>query len=262
MNTLDVGIIQLDTKWENPEENQKKIEEILSQNKCKLDLVVLPEMFLTGFSCENVDISQENSQKSLNWIKEFARSQKIHFMGSLKFRDQNNLIRNRLFLVAPDGETQHYDKRHLFPLSAERENLKAGDEINVFHLSNWKILPQICYDLRFPVWARNTTNYDVLINVANWPTTRRDAWKTLIRARAIENQAYSVGVNRIGRDAAGLTYTGDSIIIDPLGNEILQCGNIEGLFKVTLEKNSISEIRSTFPFLKDMDNFTLKVTHE
>lgn len=245
----------MDIAWENPQANQTKIENAIRDLPEKPDLFVVPEMFLTGFSCELSNLEKYQPEEPLAWLKKSASKTGVSLIGSLKITE-NSQLKNRLYLVEPDGNVQHYDKRHLFRLSAEAKNFAKGEDRPVFKFSGWKIFPQVCYDLRFPVWSRNKNEYDLLINVANWPASRRNHWRTLLTARAIENQAYVVGVNRVGKDGNGLEYSGDSLVLDPLGNILFDAEKREGAFVLTLDQKQLFEVREKFPFLQDQDQFS------
>lgn len=256
MKNLSVGVLQLNTEWEDPTSNKTKIEYILNAATTLPSLVILPEMFLTGFSCDsrvNADLNGIDSQK---WLSKLCLRYNIALIGSAKIVDDDGHLRNRLFLS--HGETiQYYDKRHLFPLSSESKNFTSGDQQKIFKLDSWSICPQICYDLRFPVWSRNSSKYDVLVNVANWPAKRKHAWQSLLIARAIENQAYVIGVNRTGIDANNLEYGGDSLIISPEGDILLDAKAEQGLLQASLSMAKLEQTRIAMPFLKDMDTFSL-----
>ena len=256
MRDLTVGFLQMDIAWESPDANKIKIEKALSEVTAKPDLFVLPEMCLTGFSCDLLNPELYLVGPQLNWLTHLASQQKTAILGSFKIFE-NSQFRNRLYLVTPDRQVQSYDKRHLFVLSSEAKNFNRGETRASFHLGEWKIFPQICYDLRFPVWSRNTDNYDLIINVANWPASRRHHWRTLLTARAIENQCFVLGVNRVGTDGNGLVHSGDSLVVDPLGQLLVDAEAREGFFTTTLSKASLLAIREKLPFLKDRDNFTL-----
>lgn len=258
MENLKIGIIQLNTDWENPESNKKKIETILKDNNCAVDLIILPEMFLTGFSCESSQNSNvDDGTSTQRWLITLSNKYNLAIAGSIKIKDNANKLRNRFFFCSGYDSVQYYDKRHLFPLSPESKNFTAGREKKIFNLGTWSICPQICYDLRFPVWARNSQNYDLLINVANWPESRKYAWRSLLIARAIENQAYVIGVNRTGTDQNELTYGGDSCVISPEGDILLDAGKDQNVLEISLSKSELLKNRLAFPFLKDIDSFTI-----
>lgn len=254
MNSLRIGLLQLDTQWENPLSNQSAIEQIIQTEK-NLDLIILPEMFLTGFSCNQLEITIEESQQQIKWMKEISNKSNTHIIGSLKIKDELGLFKNRMILTSPQKPIQFYDKRHLFSLSTEASNFSKGLKQQLFNINNWSIFPQICYDLRFPVWSRNKFKYDLLINVANWPSVRQYAWRSLLIARAIENQCYVIGVNRIGTDYNQLTYSGDSLVIDPKGQILLDAKDSSSLLKFEIDMSDIIKTREALPFLHDMDNF-------
>ncbi len=227
----------------------------------RTELVVLPEMFTTGFSM-NVEMLAENMDgETIRWMKRIAAEQKIILTGSIIVKEEGKFY-NRLVWMLPNGEYGAYDKKHLFGYGKETEFYSAGNKRLIAQVKGWKINLQICYDLRFPVWARNKNadgpEYDLVIYVANWPKRRSHAWKTLLTARAIENQSYVIGVNRVGKDANDLEYSGDSMIIDPLGEILYQKPDAEDVFTITLDKEQLTDIRTRFPFLKDADDFSLR----
>lgn len=254
---LKITIIQSELHWENAEANlnmfSKKIENIQGET----DLIVLPEMFTTGFSMNAKNLAEKNDGETLNWMISEAKKSDCAITGSVIIAE-NNTFYNRLFFVFPDGNYEKYDKKHTFTLAKENETYSSGKERLIINYKDWKICPLICYDLRFPVWARNTEDYDVLIYVANWPKVRTLAWDTLLRARAIENMAYCVGVNRVGLDENNHEYIGHSAIYDSLGQQI-STSNYEKEFSETiiLKKDDIESNRKKFQFLNDRDQFTL-----
>jgi len=235
---LYISLMQCDLFWENPTENKNHFEKVFSnflkdEKKSKknkeTDIVVLPEMFTTGFTM-NVDLAENfANSNTLNWLKEQAKKYDVAITGSIIIEEDKKFY-NRLFFVEPNGNFRTYDKRHLFRMAGEHEVFSAGKELPIFEYKGWKICPQICYDLRFPVFSRNdlmidengiaTSGYDILLYVANFPTARALAWNTLLPARAIENSCYCVGVNRIGKDGKGIEYQGDSAIYNPKGEKL------------------------------------------
>lgn len=236
---------------------QQKIESI----KEKTEIVILPEMFTTGFSMKPELLAEKMEGETVQWMKKIAAEKKIILTGSVIIEKDGKYF-NRLIWMLPNGESGIYDKRHLFAFGDEHNHYSAGNKKLIASVKGWKINLQICYDLRFPVWARQSpgeleNKYDLLINVANWPDKRSIAWKTLLRARAIENQCFVVGVNRVGEDGNKIFYNGDSSIIDPLGEMIYQKSKDEDLFTYTLQKEKISETRDKFPFWKDSDHFMI-----
>ena len=202
MKDLQIAIIQTDILWEDIEGNLKKFSKLISTIDQSVDLIVLPEMFSTGFSMRSNEMAESMDGKAVLWMKEMASSTNACITGSVIIKDMGKNY-NRLIWATPNGEVSHYDKRHLFRMSKEQEHFSAGEKKLIVELKGWKICPLICYDLRFPVWARNKENYELLIYVANWPAPRKKVWETLLQARAIENISYVVGVNRIGEDGNG-----------------------------------------------------------
>ncbi len=258
-DTLTLALVQADLLWENPEANRdalsKKIVALFSENQ-KTDMIVLPEMFTTGFSMKAKSLAEDEDGKTLNWMQEIAKKYQTSITGSFIVKDGEDYF-NRLFFVFPDQSFKTYDKRHAFTLAGEDKVYKKGTKRLFVHCKGWKICPLICYDLRFPVWARNTNDYDVLLFVANWPERRISAWDALLRARAIENMCYAVGVNRVGKDENGIVYTGHSSVYDVLG-ERLFFSEKEETTVVTLEKNHITKLRKKLGFLNDRDSFVIE----
>ena len=256
LDKLNIALIQIPLLWENPEGNRKLISGKMESISNKTDVIVLPEMFTTGFTMtpENMDLRE--GEITVSWMQEKAKQHNAAVVGSIVFFENNKYF-NRLFFVEPDGRVSHYDKRHTFALAGEDIVYQAGTELLIVVFKGFKICPLICYDLRFPVWARNTTDYDVLIYVANWPTPRIVAWDTLLKARAIENMAYCVGINRIGQDESGHDYPGHSAVYDALG-EGLVFSEKEKIAYATLAKEHIIETRNKLRFLEDRDTFILK----
>ena len=249
---------------------QRKIESI----KEKTEVVILPEMFTTGFSMKPEMLAEKMDGETVHWMKKMASSKKVILTGSVIIEDplanaQDGKYFNRLIWMLPNGEYGVYDKRHLFAYADEHSHYTAGNKKLIASVKGWKINLQVCYDLRFPVWARQspfhskgkepgaTSEYDLLINVANWPGKRSIAWKTLLRARAIENQCYVAGVNRTGEDGNKIIYNGESTIIGPLGEIIYEKNKDEDIFTCTLQKEKLSEIRDQFPFWRDADQFII-----
>ena len=225
-------------------------------------IVVLPEMFSTGFSMQPETLAEKMDGPTVQWMKGIAASNKIILTGSVIIEDEEQYY-NRLLWVLPNGEIGYYDKRHLFAYGDEDKHYSAGSNRFIASVNGWKINLMVCYDLRFPVWARQQFHqadgyeYDVLVYVANWPERRKHAWKTLLQARAIENQCYVVGVNRVGTDGAGLTYGGDSMVADSLGSVLYQKENAEDIFTISLDKKHLTEVREKLPFWKEADPFIL-----
>jgi len=254
---LKITIIQCELHWENAEANRMMFSEKIQSIEGKTDLIVLPEMFSTGFSMNAKNLAEPNNGETLQWMISEAEKHNCAITGSVIISEENKYY-NRLFFVFPDGNFQKYDKKHTFTLAKENETYSNGNERLIVNYKGWKICPLVCYDLRFPVWARNTEEYDLLIYVANWPKVRALAWDTLLRARAIENMAYCVGVNRVGVDGNDHEYVGHSAVYDVLGQQ-LSAANFEKEFigTITLSKEHIESNRKHLQFLNDRDTFTL-----
>jgi predicted amidohydrolase len=253
---LNISLIQISLVWQEPQANRDNFEAHI-QSLPETDLVVLPEMFTTGFTMESEKLAEDMDGPSVTWMAELASSRQAVITGSLIIRTERGYV-NRLVWMQPDGSYETYDKRHLFRLANEQEHYVQGYESPIFELKSWRIMPQICYDLRFPVWSRNTQNYDLLVNVANWPGKRKYAWQTLLRARAIENVCYVAAVNRIGRDGNGYDHSGDSVLLDFRGEELLRESDRELIATCQLNKSDLLEFRQSFPVHLDRDNFILK----
>lgn len=253
---LKVAIIQSSLIWENPEKNRENFSKKLDSITSNIDLVVLPEMFTTAFTMTPWNVANAEGEETVRWMQAEAEKKNVAITGSMVyFADGHHY--NRLWFVEPDGKSSFYDKRHTFTLAGEDKIYNRGTEKIIIDFKGFRICPLICYDLRFPVWARNTDNYDVLIYVANWPQPRINAWDALLKARAIENMAYVIGVNRVGTDINGHNYPGHSTINDALGNPLVFSGD-ETILYATLSKRHISEAREKLKFLDDRDHFSLK----
>ncbi len=253
---LHVSLIQPDTAWEDPEANREALGRHISNLASKTDLIVLPEMFNTGFTMNAAAVAEKMGGPTMQWMEQQAGQWDAVVCGSLAIEESGKYY-NRLIWMQPDGSFVTYDKRHLFSLAAEESVFSAGRDRLVVEWRGWKIMPLICYDLRFPVWLRNNMDYDLLLFVANWPEARSRAWNSLLQARAIENQAFVIGVNRTGTDGNGKYHSGNSTIIDPLGNTLHHLKDREGIITETLKKEDLLEIRGKLPFLKDRDEFTI-----
>ena len=253
---MKVALFQTKLAWEQPETNRKFIEEYFLNEETDFDLFILPEMFTSGFTMNPEAIAETMNGETISWLKQLAQQKNCAITGSLVIKEKGNFY-NRMVFVHPSGKIESYDKRHLFSLAGEEKVYTKGIDKVIVNYNNWKICLQICYDLRFPVFARNTEDYDLLLYVANWPKARITAWDALLKARAIENMTYTIGVNRIGEDANQLEYPGHSKVIDYLGNEILACENELGVFCVELDKTKQTEIRQKMNFLNDKDDFNL-----
>jgi predicted amidohydrolase len=256
MSTLTFTLIQTQLHWENKAANLAMLEQKINSIKEKTEVIILPEMFSTGFSMKPEQFAETMDGTTVAWMKKIASSKKIILTGSVMI-EENKKYYNRLFWVLPNGEIGIYDKRHLFAFGNEDAHYTAGNKRLIASVKGWKINLQICYDLRFPVWARQQSpaEYDVLIYVANWPERRNHAWKTLLQARAIENQSYVIGVNRVGNDGNEIYHSGDSMVVDALGKILYHKENDEDIFTITLEKDHLEETRNKFPFGKDADDF-------
>lgn len=264
MSTLTVSTIQTNLFWESKTANLNMLEDKIGQLFQKTELVVLPEMFNTGFSMNAAKLAETMKGETVAWMKKISAENRIILTGSLIIEEEKKYY-NRLIWMMPNGELGYYDKRHLFAYSGEDKNFSSGNKRLITSVKGWKLNMQVCYDLRFPVWARqsfakdeNTLyEYDVLVYVANWPDRRSHAWKTLLCARAIENQCYVIGVNRVGTDANEIYYSGHSLVIDPLGEVLYHMADDEDIFTITLQRERLDEVRTKFPFLKDADGFVI-----
>lgn len=256
MENLRASIIQTHLVWENKLANLEHFEQYLKPLKGKTDLIILPEMFTTGFSMNPGILAETMDGPTMNWLSANSKKTEAVITGSF-IAKENNQYYNRLVWMQPDGKYYTYDKRHLFTLAKEHEYYSPGTRRLIVELKGWKIHPLICYDLRFPVWSRNVEGYDLLIYMANWPEMRSNAWKTLLIGRAIENQSYTIGVNRIGDDANNLHYTGDSSLIDYGGKLLYQATDVADVFTVELAKAPQDKFRSKLAFLADRDTFSI-----
>ncbi|MFD2551255.1 amidohydrolase [Bizionia sediminis] len=258
MNTdLHVAIIQTHLVWENPEANRVHFESKINSIKKPCDLIVLPEMFTTGFTMNAAAVAESMTGKTVAWLKKMAKEKQAAITGSVVIAE-NNQYYNRMLFVCPNGTVHIYNKRHSFSLVGEEKVFTSGKEQVVVAYKNWKLCLQICYDLRFPVWSRNTTDYDALIYVANWPKPRIAAWDALLKARAIENMCYCIGVNRVGEDEAQNDYSGHSTVYDVLGNNISPIRpHKDHIEIVTLDKKHLARYREKLNFLSDRDRFKI-----
>ena len=252
-------MIQPNLHWEDRAANRDMFEKKIKDINEKTEVVILPEMFSTGFSMRPEALSEKMNGTTVEWMKKIAADKKIILTGSLIIEDEGKYF-NRLIWMLPNGEYGFYDKRHLFAFAKEDEHYSPGSKRMIASVKGWKINLLVCYDLRFPVWARQVSpgEFDLLIYVANWPEKRIVAWKTLLQARAIENQCYVVGVNRVGDDGNDIHYSGESMVIDPLGETLYHKSDEEDVFTCTLEKSKLEEVRNRFPFLRDADQFTIE----
>ncbi|MCD4736482.1 MAG: nitrilase family protein [Bacteroidales bacterium] len=260
MQDLKIVLVQTDIVWEDPEKNIIKLNGLLAQIPGDTDIIILPEMFQTGFTMNVEDASETTDGPSILWMKEKADELNTIITGSI-LTQVNGLYFNRMYWIGPEKPVVTYDKRHLFRMGMEHHVMSAGENTTITKYQDWKFNLQICYDLRFPVWSKNTFNdgnykYDTLIYVANWPETRRDAYLSLLKARAIENQCYVIWVNRVGEDGSGIVYSGDSMVIDPGGKIIGQAKRAEEeMVFVGLSYSALVECRGNFRVGEDWDAF-------
>lgn len=256
--SLNVAIFQLDLVWENPQANREKIDLFLQKVPKETDVVFLPEMFSTGFTMNVSELAESMDGETIRWMKKRCREYQLALCGSLIICDDEKYF-NRLVFVEPSGKIKFYNKRHLFTMGNEEQHFEPGSERLIINYKGWRICPLICYDLRFPVWARNRKEYDVLVYSANWPQARMEVWNTLLKARAIENQAYVVGVNRVGIDGNSIAYSGNSQLIDPKGNVFSTIkDNSEGIIPDQFLFSELVKFRKKFPVLNDSDPFVFK----
>jgi omega-amidase len=254
---LNLAIFQLDLAWEDAASNRGRIDLFLSNLHFGTDIVFLPEMFPTGFSMNVSQMAESMDGETIQWMKDRCRQYHLAICGSLIIREDAKYY-NRLVFVEPSGNIQYYNKRHLFTMGNEENYFEPGMERLIVKYKGWRICTLICYDLRFPVWARNRNEYDILVYSANWPQARTEVWNTLLKARAIENQAYVVGANRVGVDGNGIGYSGNSQLIDAKGNIISEIDkNTEGIIIGTCSWGDLEKFRSDFPVLNDADSFEI-----
>ena len=258
MSTLSITIVQSELHWHDAPRNRQRFTAVIDALEKSSDLIVLPEMFTTGFSMDAPTLAEPMDGETVRWMKETAATRNSAVCGSIIIWEEDKFY-NRFICAKPNGTLITYDKRHLFRLADEQHNYAQGNAIQTFELNGFRICPMICYDLRFPVWSRNRGNYDVLLYVANWPSKRHNAWATLLRARAIENLSYLAGVNRIGRDGNDLPYNGGSAIIDYLGNDLADLGDQQGTATAALDLEELERFRERFAFHKDADAFSIEI---
>lgn len=254
---LELALIQTSLAWHDPAANRLHFEPLLQQARGAA-LVILPEMFSTGFSMESAALAEPEDGPTTLWLREQAQDIGAVICGSLIIQAADGSYRNRLLWARPDGSLAHYDKRHLFRMAGEHKHYSAGDQQVVLELNGWRVRPLICYDLRFPVWSRDAAGTDLLLYTANWPSARRQHWNRLLPARAIENLCYVAAVNRIGEDGKGHGYTGDSQVLDFQGEALLAAGDGDGVFRATLSSQALDTYRERFPAHLDADGFVLQ----
>ena len=255
MSTIKIALVQSSLVWENPDANRDAFEAKIKTIPKDVDMVILPEMFTTGFTMNPEHIDATEGIQTAKWMQHIAKEHQIAIVGSIVFQEDGKYY-NRLHFIEPDGGINIYDKRHTFTLAGEHEKYESGEKKVLTEYKGFRFYPLICYDLRFPVWSRNTEDYDALIYVANWPKPRIAAWDALLKARAIENMAYCIGVNRVGLDGLGYEYVGHSAVYDVLGEQ-LGFSTEEEMLYVTLDKEHIRKNREKLRFLDDRDAFTL-----
>ena len=256
MPALDVTILQADLHWHDANRNRELFADQIGALEQPTDLIVLPEMFTTGFTMDAKSQAERMDGASMAWLATMAATANAAVCGSLIVEEDGHYF-NRFVIMHPNGDWQHYDKRHLFALAKEDRYYSAGTERMVFDLKGVRVCPMICYDLRFPVWSRSRGDYDLLLFVANWPAPRHHAWQTLIRARAIENQCFVAAVNRCGTDGNDLPYLGGSAVLDYLGEDLVDLGDAPGTGHACLDLDALGKFRDRFPFHVDADEFTI-----
>lgn len=254
---MKIALIQSDLYWEEASKNRNQFQAKINQIEADVDLVVLPEMFSTGFTMNPKEAAETMQGETVLWMQALAKNKNCAITGSLIIKEDNKFY-NRMLFVFPLGEIRFYDKRHLFTLAGEDKIYTSGSKKQIVEYLGWKICLQVCYDLRFPVFVRNVENYDLILYVANWPKVRINAWDILLKARAVENLSYTIGVNRVGLDGNNHQYNGHSQVIDFLGNPILEPQENEGVFIVELDKNIMLETRKKMDFLSDQDVFEIQ----
>ncbi len=256
MNNLKLSLVQINLAWENKKENLSRIRQLINKEQPVSDIILLPEMFSTGFSMNPAPHAESMSGDTVQWMTELAENFNTLVCGSIIIKSDSEFV-NRFIAVSANGVHAYYDKRHLFRMANEETFYKQGTQRVVFSWRGWRILPQICYDIRFPVWIRNQNDYDLALFVANWPEPRKDVWRSLLVARSIENQAYVAGVNRIGSDKNDINHSGDSMFINPKGNILADAGNEERVLTTTLSLDELEKFRIKFPAHIDKDSFTI-----
>jgi predicted amidohydrolase len=255
-NELHITLVQFNIAWESSKANLQRIEELLSQSEGNPDLILLPEMFNSGFSLKPKNVATTMDGEIIQWMLDLAQRKNAAVAGSLVIEEQSNYY-NRFMIVYPNGKMQWYDKHHLFRMVGENKAYSAGNKKVIVKLHGWKLALFVCYDLRFPVWSRSLNDCDLALYVASWPAARNNVWEILLKARAIENQCYVAGVNRVGKDGLG-DYLGNSMVVDFKGNPI---GDVlteeEGLVETTIAMQSLNQFRNSFPVWKDADKFSI-----
>lgn len=263
MASLTLSIIQTDLIWEDKVANLNMLQQKIDAIEERTEIIILPEMFNTGFTMQPELFAETMEGETVQWMKDIAANKKVIVTGSLAIKENDQYF-NRLIWMLPNGQLGFYDKRHLFAYAGEDKHYSMGSKRLIASVKGWKINLQICYDLRFPVWSRQQVTgteleYDLLIFVANWPERRSHAWKTLLCARAIENQCFTIGVNRVGKDIKNIYHSGNSLIIDPLGQVLYHMPDQEDVFTITLQKEELDKVRAQVPFWRDGDEFRIEL---
>lgn len=258
MNNLRISLIQSDLYWEDKIRNLDTFRNLLLASQTKADIFLLPEMFSTGFTMNPNDLAESVTGETVSWMKELASTTNALIAGSIVIKEDGHFF-NRFLAVSSHGIIASYNKRHLFRMAGEESHYTRGSERIIFSWRGWRILPQICYDIRFPVWIRNRQDYDLALFVANWPEPRRDVWMNLLKARALENQAYIAGVNRIGTDNKGVFHSGDSLLLDPKGSSLAEAGNRTAVITADLSMPELNRFRQKFPAHLDQDDFLIQM---
>lgn len=253
---LELALIQTELTWQDPAANRAHFQALLEQAR-GADLIVLPEMFSTGFSMDSAALAEPENGPTSQWLLAQATRIQAVICGSLITQAADGTYRNRLLWARPDGSLAHYDKRHLFRMAGEHKHFSAGEEQVLLEVKGWQVRPLICYDLRFPVWSRDSHDTDLLLYTANWPAARRQHWNRLLPARAIENLCYVAAVNRVGQDGKGHAYSGDSQVLDFQGETLLAAVDADGVFRLSLKAAELAAYRERFPAYRDADEFTL-----
>lgn len=251
---LKVALVEFEIVWESPKSNFELVEKLIEN--IDADIFILPEMFSTGFTMNPKEFAEPIYGKAFKFLQKMSLDKRAVFTASVSVNENGEYF-NKLYWTEPNETFISYDKRHLFSYGKESEHYKAGKERRLIEYLDWKFFPQICYDLRFPVWARNDMEYDIYFNVANWPKVRKTAWLSLLQARAIENMAYSIGVNRTGTDINGIEYSGDSVVFDALGNRVEPISQNNEIKVYELDKALLNKQREEYKFLLDRDDFQI-----
>ena len=255
-NDLTISLVQTALVWQQADANCQHIASMLDDEHVTSDLIVLPEMFNSGFTLDSTKVAESMDGKTVSWMKQLAKKHDAAVCGSIVIKEDDTNF-NRLVIAYPDQTTEHYDKKHLFRMANEHQRYGSGDKQVIVNWRGWRIALLVCYDLRFPVWCRAQNTTDLMLFVASWPAARAHPWKTLLRARAMENLCYVCGVNRIGTDANDIDYQGDSAVIDMVGEDICQMKDQDGIKTVTLNANSLEQFREKFPAHLDADTFSV-----